>query len=256
MAPKDEPNEEVQTVHRAFDIVESLYRMEGATFPELVSDVDMAKSTVYRHVTSLDSQGYLVEDDGIYYPSLRFLEIGQFSRTRLDAFQIAQDKVEELALKTEERAQFIVPENNRGVYVHRSVGDHAVSADTRVGLHVPLHASAAGLAILSHFPDHRVQTIIESEGLEEVTSKTITDPDTLTQELAEIRDRGYSINDQGFVEGLRAMGVPVLATDDRVIGGLSVSGPTNRMKGAWFNDELPNLLLGSANELELRIAHS
>lgn len=246
----------VETATRAFDIVERLYRMEGATFPELVSELDLAKSTVYRHVTSLTSQGYIVKDDGTYYPSLRFLAIGQFARTRREAYQIAGSKVKELATKTEERAQFIVPENQNGVYVHRSVGDHAVSADTRIGLHVPLHASAAGLAILAHLPEERVSEIIESVGLPAVTSETITDSEKLHSELERIREHGYSVNDQGFVKGLRAMGVPVLGPDEEVIGGLSVSGPTNRMQGTWFDEELPSLLLGSANELELRIAHS
>ena len=84
--------------------------------------------------------------------------------------------------------------------------------------------------------------------------KTITDRQTLYDELQQVEDRGYSVNDQGIVEGLRAIGAPVLGPEG-VIGGLSVSGPINRMRGDRFDDELPTLLLGATNELKLKIAY-
>jgi len=85
---------------------------------------------------------------------------------------------------------------------------------------------------------------------------TITDPQTLYAELERVRERGYSVNKQENIEGLHAVSAPVMDTNGHVFGALSVSGPTHRMKGEWFEDELPDLLLGAANELELNITYS
>jgi DNA-binding IclR family transcriptional regulator len=110
--------------------------------------------------------------------------------------------------------------------------------------------------MLAAMPTEKVSRIIEQTHFVEVTDETITDVEELQQELAEIRERGYAFNREENLDGLHAVGVPVKDPNCGVIGGLSVSGPSHRLTGDLFEDELPTLLLGAANELELNIAHS
>lgn len=245
----------VKTVDTAFDILESLRDMEKATLGELATQLDMAKSTVHRHLTTLHARGYVVREGESYRLSLRFLDIGNWTQTRDRQLVLAESKVDELAERTKERVQFIVEENGYAVYVHMKAGEYAVRTDTYIGNHTPIHASAGGLAILAHLERERVEEIIDARGLDPLTPHTIINRDRLFEELESIRDRGYSINDQGYIEGLRALGAPVRGPEGAVIGALSISGPTNRMQGERLEAELPNLLLGSANELELNIAY-
>jgi len=65
---------------------------------------------------------------------------------------MAEDIVEQLAEQTEERAQFIVEEHGRGVYLHTATGNHAVQVNSRLGRVKSLHNSASGKAILSRCP--------------------------------------------------------------------------------------------------------
>lgn len=245
----------VKTVETAFDLLESLTSLETATLADLAERHELAKSTVHRHLVTLNDRGYVVRDGDEYHLSLRFLDIGTWTRTRRRAYVLAEPTVAKLATRTDERAQFIVEENGRAVYVHMKAGDHAVKTNTHVGKHVPIHTSAGGLAILAHVERERVEEILDARGLDRLTPHTITEREALFEELESVRNRGYSINDQGHIEGLRAIGVPVCSPDDEVIGALSISGPTNRMQGEWFETEVPNLLLGSTNELELNIAY-
>jgi DNA-binding IclR family transcriptional regulator len=246
----------VTTVETALDVVEHLWRSERATLGELAGELDMAKSTVHRHLVTLRHRGYVVRgDDETYKLSLRFLDIGRRTQTSERAYVLAESKVTQLAEQTDERAQFIVEENGRAVYVHMASGDRAVITDTHIGKHTNIHASAGGLAILAHVDRERVEEILERRGLARMTQHTITDPEDLFDELDAIRDRGYSINDQGHIEGLRAIGVPVEGPTGEVVGALSVSGPTNRLSGERLTETLPQLLLGAANELELNIAY-
>ncbi|SFK89345.1 transcriptional regulator, IclR family [Halogranum rubrum] len=245
----------VSSVEKALDVIELLRESGTARLSTVARDLDLSKSTAHRHLKTLEQRGYVVDTDDGYALSLQFLDLGEFTRTRNPAYQLAMEKVDELARRTDERAQFMVEEHGRAVYVYRKTGNHAVKADSFPGKRVPVHASAAGLAILSKLPDSRVEAILAQHGLEALTSKTITDRDELFAELECIRERGYSINDQGTIEGLRAVGAAVTDADGTVIGGLSISGPINRMRGERFEEEFPSLLLGATNELELNIAY-
>lgn len=249
------PPESVTTLETALDIVEALREREEATLTEIAAERELAKSTVHRHLTTLERRGYVVRENDQFRLSLRFLDVGEFTRRRRTAYRLAEATVAELAERTEERVQFVAEENGRAVYVHMKSGSHAVRTNTYVGKHVDIHASAGGLAVLAHLPERRVEQILERRGLPARTPQTITDREVLFDELEAIRERGYSINDQGHIEGLRAVGVPVSGLEGDVLGALSVSGPIHRMDGARFEEELPSLLLGSANELELNIAY-
>ena len=251
----DEGIDAVSSVETVFDIVEFLYQREGATISEVAAELDYAKSTVHRHLTTLVHRGYVVQRDG-YYVGLRFLELGQQARTRRHAYQLAKEKVDELAAETDERAQFLVEEHGEAVYVHRAFGDNAVRTDPGIGKRVPLHATASGKAILAAMPPAERSRIIEQASFTSITSKTITDSDELYEELEHIRERGYAFNREENLDGLHAVGVPITGPEEGVIGGLSVSGPSHRLTGEWLKDELPSLLLGTANELELNIAYS
>lgn len=245
----------IGAVDRSFEIIEHLQRVGWADLAEITAEFDCAKSTIYRHLETLEGREYVVRDENEYALGLKFLEHGELTRLREPAYELAAAKVEEVAVQTNERAQFIVEEHGRGAYVHRATGEKAVDVNTHLGKRVPIHASAAGLAILSEMPEERVDAIVERRGLEALTDLTITDRAALDEELRRIRERGYSVNDQGFVDGLRAVGVPIADGEGGVLGGLSVAGPINRFRNERFERELPSLLLGVANELELRIAY-
>jgi DNA-binding IclR family transcriptional regulator len=245
----------VQTTETTFDILELLSAEGGVTLTEVAEGLDLAASTAHRHLRTLLQRDYVVEDHGEYYPSLRFLEIGDLARRRREAFRLAEGTVEELAERTDERVQFITEQNDRAVYVFKAVGERAVETDTHIGKHVPLNASAAGLAILASMPEAGVEGVIERRGLPARTTRTISDRDPLYAELDAIRERGYSINDQGVVEGLRAIGAPLTGPDGELLGAISISGPIHRLEGDRLHEELPDTLLDSINELELRIQY-
>ncbi|THE66130.1 IclR family transcriptional regulator [Salinadaptatus halalkaliphilus] len=246
----------VKTMETAFDIIETLVALDGGRISEVASELGLAKSTAHRHLTTLEELEYVVVDDGVYRPGLRFLQIGEQTRTRQEAYELAKEKVTDLAAETEERSQFIVEEYGRGVYVFRDTGQRAVHTDSEIGKRIPIHATAAGKALLATLSDERITEIIDHRGLPALTEHTITDESTLRSELEGIRDRGYSINQQENTIGLRAIGVPVEHGDGTPFGALSVSGPTHRFQGTLFEETLPNLMLGTANELELNIQYS
>lgn len=243
----------IGAVERSLDIVDAIQERKGARVTELADDLDLAPSTVHSHLKTLKANRYLIQEGDEYHIGLEFLNRGGFARRRKSAYMMAFSIVEELADVTEERVQFIVEEHGRGIYVHTATGSHAVQVNARLGNVSHLHASAAGKAIFAYLPEYRIDEIIDQHGLKPLTTETITERETLLEELAEIRKRGYSFNNEESVSGLKAVGAPVIAPNDQVVGAFSVSGPANRLKEKRINEEIPELLQGATNELELNI---
>lgn len=249
-------DETVKSIVKMFDIVEYVQERGGARPTEVADEFGMAKSTAHRHLSTLEQTEYLVKEDDRYVLGLRFLDLGQDARNRNKFFQMVKPKVKELAEETEERAQFITEEHGQAVYIYRNSGAHGIQTDPGIGKRLPLHCNSAGKAILANLPEETVWEILDRRGLEQRTPNTITDPDELFDELATIRERGYSVNHEENISGQCAVGVAIMASEDEVVGGLSVSGPVRRITGERMERTLPDLLLGMANELELNIQHT
>ncbi|WP_144906055.1 IclR family transcriptional regulator [Halobellus captivus] len=256
MKESDTTDQRAKTVEKAFDILEYLKEQNGANLDELTDQFQMAKSTAHRYVTTLEHRKYVVKEGNQYYPSLRFVDFARYARNRKTGYAEIKEKVTALAEETGERVQFLVEEHGKAVYVYRSTGPQAIRAGPRIGDNTYLHTAAAGKAILAQLPKYRVNEIVDRYGLPAVTDQTVTDRDELFEILSSIRERGYSLNEQESVSGLNAVGVHIPGPNNEVLGAISVAGPSHRMKGEWFDNELPDRLLGIANELELNLGYS
>lgn len=247
----------LSTVHRAFVVVDALRELEGARVTELADHLDMAPSTAHKYLATLESERYVVKEGDEYHIGMEFLDIGTYAKYRKKGYRLCARKVTEMAEATGERVQFVIEEHGRGIYLHTEASDeNAVMIDRRDGVHRHLHSTAAGKAILAELPSPRVDEIVEIHGLPAETDRTIVDRESLDAELDRIQTSGISYNDEESVEGLRAVGVPVFRPDGMVLGAFSVSGPSNRLKEDRFREELPNLLLGHANEIELNLRYA
>jgi DNA-binding IclR family transcriptional regulator len=241
---------------KLLSIIEELAELHRAGVTTLSDRLDMPKSTVHAHLQTLHDEEYVVNENGQYRLGLKHLYLGTVVRDRIPGYRFIKEKVDELAQATGERAQFIVEDHGHGVYVYRAVGPNAVETDSGTGNRVPLNAISAGKAILAFMPRERVEAILSDVGLPDRTDNTITDEDDLWRVLEEIRDDGYAHNYEESTTGLRAVGVPVLKPDEEVIGAISVSGPSNRLRDERIEREIPNQILGVVNEIELNIRFS
>lgn len=243
------------TVETSLEIVDAIQELDGARVSELGDHLDLPVSTVHGHLTTLRKHSYLTKEGDEYHVGLQFLNRGGYAQQRKQGYQFAEEKVDSLAEETGERTQFVVEENGRGYYVHTAVGENAVRANARIGRRTYLHDSSAGKSILAKIPDQRVHDIVDRWGLPAFTDHTITDRDTLFEELEEVSERGYALNREETHDGLHAVGAAVDTDQGRVLGAFSVSGPSNRLKGEKLNRKIPDLLRGITNELELKLSY-
>lgn len=240
----------IQAVQTTLDIIDVLQEQDGVRVTELADRLDRSKGTIHCHLATLLQNEHVVKEGNEYRLGLRYLELGETTKERFGIYDIVRDELTDLAAETGELAQFATEEHGRAVYIHKAESDEAVRTASSVGTREHLHCIALGKAILAHLGERRVDEIVDRHGLPKFTERTITTREELFDELARVRERGYAIDDEEKIEGLRCVAAPV-RTSSEVLGAVSVSGPSSRMEGEWFEEELPAMVKRSANVIEI-----
>lgn len=241
----------VQAVQTAIDIIEYLQREQTAGVTELANELDRSKGTIHSHLSTLVQNDFLTRTDSEYQLSLRYLELGETVKNRLGIHDVIENELEDLAVESGETAQFAVEEHGWAVYLYKAKGEKAVDSASTIGKREYPHCISLGKAILAHLPRERVEAIVDEKGLPRYTDNTITSREALFEELETIRERGYAFDNEEKIKGLKCVGAPVFGTDESVLGAVSVSGPSSRMVGERFTEEIPQMITRSANVIEI-----
>ncbi|WP_144901464.1 IclR family transcriptional regulator [Halobellus captivus] len=250
----DPPNRLIHSAVRAFEIVETVRRLDGATFTELTSEVDASESTLYDYLETLRYQGYLSKKDGSYRLSLRFFDLGASAREAFPIYRHARSTLETVADESGAAVWLMVEEAGKAVYLAREMGDQAIETHERLGKHEYLHCLASGKAMLAFSSAEYVDEVVERHGLPKRTPESITTRDELAAALEEIREKGYAMNEHETAEGVSAVAAPVVA-NDRVYGAVAIAEPIARMRNEERRRKLIELVSTASNEIELRLTY-
>lgn len=243
----------VQTSKKTLTLVEELMEQGSCGVTELAAELDMGKSAVHNHLTTLQESGYVLKQGDEYQLGLKFLDIGGHVRKSMKFYQIAEPEVKSLAADTGELANLMVEEQGMGVYLMRSKGEEALDLDTYAGLRTHMHTTALGKAILANFSDEHVEEIIERHELERKTPQSVGTREELFTELDKIRDCGYAIDDGERLQGLRCIAAPVNHSSGEVLGSVSVSAPASRFSDEDLHGDPAERVLSAANVIELNV---
>jgi DNA-binding IclR family transcriptional regulator len=252
---EDEPGT-VGATETSFAIIGYLRRQSGANVTEVATALDLSKSTVYNHLRTLNRLGYVVKEDTTYHLGLKFLDLGNAARDRQNLYEVAKGEIDDLVSSIGEHGYVMVEEMGRGVYIYQSKTARGIQTDSHIGTTVDLHATAVGKAYLAHLPVDRRAQLLDTLELPARTDATYTDRGRLESELNAIRRQGFALNNEERFVGLRAVGAPVLGPSDEVLAAISISGPTTRLTGDRYRNELPEKVRETARIIGIRATYS
>lgn len=244
------------TVLNAIDVMRALMHLDGAGVTELADHLGEPKSTTYTYLKSLENGGLVRKVDDDYRLSYDMLIFGEYVRNQSLLYTIGKHKIDGVATETGQYAHLVVEENGRGHNLYKSRGERAVGDDYQMAKFQQrdyLHITASGKAILAHLPRERVEEIVDRHGLPARTERTITSRERLFEELADVREQGYSRNDEEEIEGFRAIGAPIRSRDGSVLGSISVSGPKSVFGSESDYQEIVDLVTKTANVIEVNV---
>lgn len=242
----------VQSVQLALEIIELLEERGQAGVTDLATALERSKGTIHSQLATLLENDYIVKENGQYRLSLKYLELGEAVKEQIAGYDVVREELEDLAEKSDELAQFATEEHGKAVYLHKATGENAVQTASSPGKREYMHCISLGKAMLAYMPEERVDEVLDRHGMEAYTDQTITSRDDLKVELEEIRERGYAFDEEELIQGIRCVAAPV-KSDDEILGAISVSGPSTRMVGEWFREEVPDMVTRSANVIEINI---
>ncbi len=240
----------VQSVDRALDLLEGLAAADGeVSITALAARTGLHVSTVHRLLSTLLRRGYVRQnpETSRYYAGAKLATLSE-GRSRFGEMRLrARPILRAITESTRETANLVVLDDLAAVYIETVASPQVVRLFTAIGNRVPLHATGAGKCLLAAMPAARRDTLLDRLDLRSYTPHTIVDPAVLRRALDEAHERGFSIDDEEYDDGVRCVAVPVGGMNDAVAA-ISVSAPASRFTRQRCLELVP-LLRRAAAEL-------
>src|SRR5882672_12684545 len=224
----------VGVVGKVLRILEALDAApSGLQLREIAQQTGVNKSTAYRFVAHLESDGYLLRDgDGVYIVGPKLARLGAGIAYHATLRKIGRPILAALSNETKETVNLAILEGHDVLYLDVIESPHSFRMASQPGMHRPLSCTALGKALLAFLPKEQREEIFPALTFDRATSHSITSLARLKKELTRIARRGYALDDQEAELGARCVAAPVLDTGEKVVAAISLSGPVTRVSRA------------------------
>ncbi|MCX5419251.1 IclR family transcriptional regulator [Streptomyces sp. NBC_00078] len=244
----------MKSVTRSLRVLEAVAQHQPVTVGELTKLFGLPKSTVQRTLVTLAEAGWLRanrKDTTRWEIGTRVLAVRPAALQGSSLFAAAREPMVRLRDTVNETIHLSVPDAlHCMVVVDRVDCDHAVRTFHTIGDTSPLHATAAGNAVLAHLRKSEIAEVTAGT-LEGYGEETITEPGQLRAELHRVRERGYAVNHNQYLQGVCAIAAPVLDGEDTPLAAVAISLPTSRFEAGRL-PELGRLVAETAAEITAR----
>jgi DNA-binding IclR family transcriptional regulator len=243
--------EAVKSALRGLEILDLLTRRETPmTFTEIADTLGYPRSSLHSLLRTLVQSGWaeLNPDTRRYTLGIRAWEAGNAYLRAVNLADRARPYMERVRDALDETVQLAVRDGRYNVYVSNVDGSQLLVLASAIGRRLEAHATGVGKVLLADLPEAERRSLLGGQPLERFTDSTITDLDRLEADLAVIRARGHSVDNEEYTRGVRCVAVPVRDHTGRVVAGMSVSVPTIRFD-ADRAEQARSLLVAAAAEL-------
>ena len=248
--PAKRTRRSVQSVDRALDLLEALSAADGeVSITALAGRTGLHVSTVHRLLSTLLRRGYVRQnaETSRYYAGAKLATLAE-GRSRYGEMRLrARPILRAITESTRETANLVVLDELAAVYIDTVPSPQVVRLFTAIGNRVPLHATGAGKCLLAALPSPARDALLERLDLRAYTPHTIIEKPALRRTLDEARERGFTIDDEEYDDGVRCVAVPVGGLSDGPAA-ISVSAPASRLSRQRCLELVP-MLRRSAAEL-------
>lgn len=255
MVRREKSNYIIQSVSHALDVLEEFRGdVDELGVTELSKKLKLHKNNVFRILATLQSRNYIEQDktNENYRLGVRCLELGQTFIQQRGMLKQAKPILQELAEKTGETSYMSILRGNEVVYLDSVEPTATVRVVSRLGLHMPAHATAAGKALVAFESEEDLRKRFGAE-LKPYTTKTFRTFEDLYRDIERVREKGFATDLEEFEEGLRCIAAPVRDYTRKVIGALSVSGPAHRLTDDMVQTAINGEVTRLAKELSTRL---
>ena len=166
---------------------------------------------------------------------MRLLELGNLVKARLNVRDVALVPMRKLHKITQQPVNLSMRQGDEIVYVERAYSERSGMQVVRaVGGRAPLHLTSVGKLFLAFDEPQRLRAYATRTGLSGHTRNSITQLGVLERELAKARQYGIARDNEELELGVRCMAAGIYDDQSRLIAGLSISSPADRLDEQWL----------------------
>ena len=243
----------IQVIERMFTLIEVLAsREEAMQLKDISERAGLHPSTTHRILNDLTCGRFVDRPEaGTYRLGMRLLELGNLVKARLNVRDAALLPMRELHRLTQQPVNLSMRQGDEIIYVERAYSERSGMQVVRaVGGRAPLHLTSVGKLFLAMEDPQRVRAYATRTGLPGHTRNSLTSLPALERELAKARQHGTARDNEELELGVRCMAAGVYDDQGRLVAGLSISAPADRLDEGW----LPKLQ-ATAREISTALGH-
>lgn len=198
---------------------------------EISKRLGLGKSTTHRLLSTLERRGFVVKspDSGKYKLGIRIVHLGRGVLQNINVIKESRPHMEELSRNTGESTHLSLYSQGEITFVHKVTGQNPAIMGSVIGMRKPAYSTATGKALMAFLPQAELEEYLATAKLQRITPNTIDKTEKLRAQLQQVRECGFSEDQQESEEGLVCFAAPVRNITGEVIAAVSVSGAASRM---------------------------
>jgi len=256
MAKRKKESYVIQSVTNALNLLEQFKgdRDElGVT--ELSKRLNLHKNKIFRLLATLEAKGYIEQNKATenYRLGVKSLELGQSFIKQLGLVRQAKPFLQQIVNQCNETAYIGTIRQSSVVYLDVEEANQTVKVADQVGWRLPIHCTAMGKAQIAYVSEEELEKLGVLENMGKFTENTIIDRAEFIRHLKEVAKRGYAIDNEEYNADVKCVGVPVRDYTGRVVGGISVCGPSFRMPDEFLKKKIIPVVKAAGEKASKRL---
>ena len=234
--PLKEAKSSIQVIERMMSLLDALAQHTApVNLKQLATETTLHPSTAHR-ILGVMVESRLVDriEPGTYRLGMRLLELGSLVKSRISVRQEALPYMQALHQALGETVNLSVRHEDEVVYVERTAAGNSMMRVVQIiGARAPLHITAVGKIFLAAEGLAGAAEYAQRTGLPRFTENTLGDAQSLAREIQAVRTQGYAFDNEEAEKGVSCIGAGIYNDEGRLVAGLSVSAPSDRLNKDW-----------------------
>jgi len=199
---------------------------EGLTFSEILSRLKFPKTTLFRILQTLEAQNWISKKSDHYTLGYMLIHYGLAGLSGRNIRMISLPYLEELRELTTETAHLAVLSGRKSMLIEIIESQKHIKPSSPMGSLIELYCSAHGKVFLAYKIKEDIEYFYKNTKLIQRTNHTITDIQSLKEEVRKILKHGYAVDDMEFYEDVRCLAAPVWGKDNEVVAAVGITATT------------------------------
>jgi len=247
----------IQSLDRGLLLLEIISQAdEPMGLPELAEMLEVDRSTIHRLLGTLLQRNYVMQDPVSKRYTVGY-KIVELSRRAIDGYSLrsaAKPFLKKLTRITSESSNLCVVAGDHAVCIDYEASPSPLAVSNDIGIEFMYQVTAGGKVLLAYMPEPKQESLIEQIEFKEFTPRSITTREQLVENLKQIREDGYAVDDEEHYIGVRCIAAPIRDYTSKVVATISISGPSTRIT-LDKSEEIAQTVIDVANEISRALGY-